>query len=158
MVTTTIAEDKGINRKLPRICETSDCITVIQERNILRIAINNKQEIMVNEEIVSIENLNNIAKVFLDNNGDGSCNYCNGLKLITSSDSPTKAVISLKSHKQTSYELFIDVQDELSKAYYELREVYAQQKLGKTTADLSKEGIIALRKAYPFILSDAETK
>jgi len=57
----------------------------------------------------------------------------------------------------TSYELFIEVQDELTKAYYELREIYANQNLGKTTADLSKEDIITLQKTYPFILSEAET-
>ena len=40
LVTTTIAEDKGINRKLPSICETGDCIADIHERNFLRISLN----------------------------------------------------------------------------------------------------------------------
>ena len=158
LVTTTIAENKGFNRKLPKICETPDCIIDIHERNILKITLNSKQEIMANDEVISIENLKKIAINFLDNNGDETCDYCNGSKLTTSSDNPTKAVISFKSHKQTRYSLFIAVQDELTKAYYELRENYAMQKLGKTSENLSKEDIVLIRKAYPFILSEAETK
>jgi biopolymer transport protein ExbD len=158
LVTTTMAKDEGINRKLPRNCPPGqDCSVDIHERNILRITLNNNQDIMVEDDLISITNLKSIAKVFLDNNGDKSCNYCNGNSLTTSSDNPAKAIISLQTGKQTSYELFIAVQDELTKAYYELRETYAIQKFKKSVDDLSEKDIDYIRKAYPFILSEAET-
>ena len=158
LVTTTMATDEGINRKLPRICPTKDCSIIINERNILRIALNGKQEIMVNNEITPIENLKEITKNFVDNNGDKSCTYCNGNNLITMSDNPKGAVISLQNDRETSYELFIKVQDELTKAYYELREVYAINTLGKSVTNLTSEEIKTIRAIYPFIISDAETK
>ena len=39
LVTTTMANDKGIQRKLSKICKTGDCKVDIHERNILRISI-----------------------------------------------------------------------------------------------------------------------
>lgn len=157
LVTTTMAKDEGINRKLPRNCPPDQVCTVdIHERNILRIVLNSKQQIMIEDDLVTISDLKNIAKAFLDNNGDKSCNYCNGSSLTSSSDNPAKAIISLQTGKQTSYELFIAVQDELTKAYYELRKTYATQRLGKDTENLSKKDIESIRNAYPFILSEAE--
>ncbi len=157
LVTTTMAKDEGINRKLPRNCPPGqNCSVDIHERNILRIVLNSKQQIMIEDDLVTISDLKNIAKAFLDNNGDKSCNYCNGNSLTTASDNPTKAIISLQTVKQTSYELFIAVQDELTKAYYELRKTYAIQQLGKDTENLSKKDIESIRNAYPFILSEAE--
>ncbi|MCK5401480.1 MAG: biopolymer transporter ExbD [Flavobacteriaceae bacterium] len=159
LVTTTMAKDEGINRKLPRNCPPGvDCSVDINERNILRIVLNNKQEIMVNDEIILIEDLKDIIKKFIDNNGDKSCTYCNGISISTLSDNPKEAVISLQNNRETSYELFIKVQDELTKAYYELREVYANNTLGKSVTNLTSEEIKTIRKAYPFVISEAETK
>jgi len=158
LVTTTMANDKGIQRKLPPICKTPDCTGDIYERNILRISLNGNQEIMVENELISIENLKETVKTFVDNNGDKSCAYCNGFKDATSSDNPSKAVISLQSHPQSSYELFVNVQDELTKAYYELRNTYSKNILGKSLDYLSENEMILLKKAYPFIISEAQTK
>jgi len=158
LVTTTIASDKGIQRKLPPICETPDCTGEIYERNILRISLNGNQEIMVENEIVAIEDLKDIVKTFADNNGDESCTYCNGFKDTTSSDNPSKAIISLQSHSKASYELFIKIQDELTKAYYELRQAYAKDILSKSIDNLNKDDKVLLKKAYPFIISEAQTK
>lgn len=157
LITTTIASEQGIQRKLPKIC-TDNCIIDVNERNILRVAINGKQEIMVQDEIIEIEKLKDIVKTFIDNNGDKSCTYCNGQKLESSSDNPAKAVISLISHPQSSYELFVKVQDELTKAYYELRADYAKNILGKPLGALDESDKVLLKNAYPFIISEAQTK
>ncbi len=159
LISTTMAKDIGINRKLPRICpQGADCNVVLHERNILRIVLNGKQQIMVNNEITPIESLKKIAKNFIDNNGDKSCTYCKGISISTLSDNPKKAVISLQNDRETSYELFIKVQDELAKAYYELREVYAINTLGKSVTNITSEEIKTIREAYPFVISEAETK
>ncbi len=159
LVTTTLAKDEGINRKLPKNCPPGkDCKIEKNERNILRIVLNNKQKILVEDKLIAIKDLKNIAKTFLDNNGDDSCAYCNGNKVSTLSDNPIEAVISVQNDRQTSYELFIMVQDELTKAYYELREVYAINTHGKSVIDLTPEDIKKIRKAYPIVISEAETQ
>ncbi|MEZ4792822.1 MAG: biopolymer transporter ExbD [Gelidibacter sp.] len=159
LVTTTISADKGINRRLPEICPPgTDCSPEIQQRNILQISINGNDEILVKDAIVSIKDLKQAAKDFLDNNGDNTCSYCNGFKDTNASDNPSKAVISLSNDPQTSYEMYIAVQDILTKAYYELREDYAKNVLGKTSKEVTENDLKEIKKAYPFILSEAETK
>ena len=159
LVTAMIPNDQGINRKLPRLCPPGqNCNIEIHERNILRIAINGHQEIMVNEDIATVENIKELAKGFLDNNGDKTCDYCQGSNLSDASDNPTSAVISLQVDKQTQYSLFIKVQDELTKAYYELRATYAQKKFNKSPNELTAEELKLVREAYPFLVSEAETK
>jgi len=117
LVTTTISVDEGINRKLPKLCPPgSECTPEINKRNILRIVLNSKNEIFVEDEIIQLNDLKDIAKSFLDNNGDNSCSYCNGKQSVSSSDNPKVAVISLQNDKLTSYEFYITVQDELTQA------------------------------------------
>lgn len=158
LVTTTIANDTGINRKLPRNCPIGqDCRIDIHERNILRISLNNQNEIMVEEQLIAIGELKKLAKDFLDNNGDNTCNYCSGNGLASLSDNPTKAIISLQSGNQTSYEIFIKVQDELTKAYAELRKVYVKDILGNSPQKLTVSDLNNVKSAYPFLLSEAET-
>lgn len=159
LVTAVMPKDQGIQRKLPRECPPGvDCSGDIYERNILRIAINSENEIMVNNLVTPINEIKDITKTFIDNNGDGSCTYCNGNKSNNSSDHPTKAIISLQNTKLTTYNKFIEVQDEITKAYFELRSNYSENVLNKSPDILSKEDIKTLKKVYPFILSEAEVK
>lgn len=159
LVTTTISADKGIQRKLSEVCpQGTDCTTPLNERNILRISINAKDELYVEDKVVPIKELKQTAKAFLDNNGDNSCFYCNGLNDNQSSDNPKKAVISLSNAEQTSYEMYIAVQDILTKAYYELREDYAKNILIKKPIELNEVDLKTLKQVYPFMLSEAEIK
>jgi biopolymer transport protein ExbD len=159
LVTTTISADKGINRKLPANCPPGmECNTDIKKRNILRIQMNNQQQIMVDNEVIEIDELKDIVKQFVDNNGDNTCSYCEGDGLALFSEHPKKVVISLQSGDQTHYELFITIQDELTKAYYELRENYSKTVLGKEAKNLSEADMMKVKAAYPFIVSEAETK
>ncbi|GAA4232366.1 biopolymer transporter ExbD [Postechiella marina] len=159
LVTAVIPKDQGIQRKLPKECPPGiDCSGDIYERNILRIAINSENEIMVNNLVTPINEVKNITKTFIDNNGNGSCTYCSGNKSNISSDHPTKAIISLQNTKLTSYSKFIAVQDEITKAYFELRSKYSENVLKKSPEMLSEEDIKTLKKVYPFILSETEIK
>ncbi len=159
LVTAVIPKDQGIYRKLTKECPPGeDCNILIPDRNILKIAINAKNEVMVDDAIVSVSEVKDLAKAFIDNNGDGSCTYCNGGKIQTASDNPSKAVISLQSDRNTNYNQFIEVQDELTKAYFELRKTYCESVLKKPIDKLTEDELQQLKNAYPFILSEAETR
>jgi biopolymer transport protein ExbD len=159
LVTTTIASDEGINRKLPRECPPNvDCSKNLNERNVLRILLNANDEILVENELVDLQEIKNVTKDFIDNNGETTCLYCNGKQLADASDTPTEAVISLQNDRSTSYALYVKVQDEITKAYYELRSTYGKNKFHKTESELTPREIKEIREAYPFIISEAETK
>lgn len=158
LVTATISSDEGISRLLPRECppEIADCTIPIHERNVLRIVINNDDKIMIENDIISIDKLKDITKDFLDNNGANNCSYCKGNKISTASENPQNAVISLQNGKHTSYKQYVTVQNELTKAYKELRNTYSAHKFGKPLGKLSKTQLKEVKNAYPLILSEAE--
>ena len=159
LVTAVIPNDKGISRKLAAPCPPDmNCGAEILKKNILEVKVNLNDELFVGNKLITIEDLKDITKTFLDNNADESCNYCHGVKDKNSSDNPQKAVISLSNDLQTSYNFYIKVQDELTKAYYELRKEYSENVLKKSTDQLTKEDLKQVQKAYPFLLSEAEIK
>ncbi len=154
LVTTTITTDAGINRNLPAFCPTNDCSTPIAERNVLRIVLNNDNEILINDQLVDFKEINKLVNDFLDNNGDKSCDYCSGEQIQTASDNPQKAVISIQHDRKTSYDLFITVQDEITKAYVALRNDFSENKFKKSIEDLSALRLLEVKRAYPMNLSE----
>jgi len=120
LVTTTIETDTGISRKLPPI-EDSDDDVIIKQKNIFTVLLNGKDQLLVEDELMELKDIRKAAVEFLDNGGDGSCDYCRGKRDPASSDNPDKAIISLKNERETSYKMYISVQNELVAAYNELR-------------------------------------
>ncbi len=119
LVTTTIEKDSGINRKLPPMEEIEP--QIIKQKNIFTVLLNGKDQLLVEDELMEIDDLRVAAVEFLDNNGDKTCDYCQGKKDPSSSDNPDKAIISLKNERETSYAAYISVQNELVAAYNVLR-------------------------------------
>jgi biopolymer transport protein ExbD len=110
LVTTTIEKDSGINRKLPPIDDSEVEPPIIKQKNIFTVLLNKNDGLFVEDEIMEIKDLRQAAVEFLDNGGDGSCDYCQGAKDPASSDNPDKAIISLKNDRETSYAAYIAVQ------------------------------------------------
>ncbi len=180
LVTTTMDVDEGISRRLPeKQQENQPKPPIVKMRNVLEINVNRNNEILVEgKDYVQIKDLKQIAKDFIDNGGgegkDGNkCNYCGGAKSTESSDHPNKAIIFLQSDRSTDYGTFIAIQNELTAAYTELRNVAAKSKFNmsyedlvllkensKTKSDTEKDAIDVkikeIKKMYPEIISEAE--
>ncbi|MDU6658555.1 MAG: biopolymer transporter ExbD [Capnocytophaga sp.] len=123
LVTTTIESNSGITVKLPpKPQENTPPPPPVKEKNVLVVVVNKYNQLLINNEVKELKDVKETALNFLDNNGDGSCTYCKGKRDPLSSDNPDKAVISLRNDRETSYHTYIAVQNELIKAYNELRE------------------------------------
>ena len=123
LVTTTIETDSGLNRKLPPMEEVIDP-PIIKQKNIFTVVVNKNNQLLIEEELKDISDVRKLAVEFLDNGGgtgEDSCDYCNGKRDPASSDNPEKAIISLKNDRETSYKIYIAVQNELVAAYNVLR-------------------------------------
>ena len=70
----------------------------------------------------------------------------------------SKQVISLQNDRGTSYGLYIQVQNELVKAYNELRDELSLRKFGKPYEELDSDRQAAVRVIYPKSISEAEPK
>ena len=123
LVTTTIETDSGLNRKLPPMEEVIDP-PIIKQKNIFTVVVNKNNQLLIEEELKDISDVRKLAVEFLDNGGgvgEDACDYCNGKRDPSSSDNPEKAIISLKNDRETSYKIYIAVQNELVAAYNVLR-------------------------------------
>ena len=138
LVTTTIETDAGLDRMLPPI-EPPDTDVIIKQKNIFTVNINKNGQLLAEEELTDLRNLRAKAVAFLDNGGDGSCDYCKGRRDASSSDNPTKAIISLKNDRETQYGTYITVQNELVAAYNELRNREAQRLYGRDFTEMEAE-------------------
>lgn len=160
LVTTTMDTDKGINRKLPPIDELTEEPPPIKERNIFTVLVNSNDQLLVEDEYLEISELRAKAMEFIDNNGDGSCTYCKGYGISTSSDNPVIAVISLQNDRGTSYGMYVKVQNELVAAYEDLREIYAENEYGRSYRSMDPEEdeeiIKEVKNAYQQKISEAE--
>ncbi len=138
LVTTTIETDAGLDRMLPPI-EPPDSDVIIKQKNIFTVNINKNGQLLVEEELTGLTDLRKKAIAFLDNGGDGTCNYCKGRRDASSSDNPTKAIISLKNDRETKYGTYITVQNELVGAYNDLRNREAQRLYGRDFTEMEAE-------------------
>jgi len=172
LVTTTIATDAGLDRMLPPI-EPPETDVIIKQKNIFQVNINKNGQLLADDELITLKDLRSKAMAFLDNNGDGSCTYCQGKKDSGSSDNPNKAIISLKNDRETKYSTYITVQNELVGAYNDLRTRESQRLYGrkfpemeaeylnpetsKNLRDELKDKVKRIKELFPQKLSEAET-
>ncbi|HDY86755.1 MAG TPA: biopolymer transporter ExbD [bacterium] len=162
LVTTTMDVDSGLLRKLPPpIDPEAPKPPPIKERNVFEVLVNRNDELLVEKEIGNIKTLRSKAKQFISNPS-------NNPNLSEKKPSKnidmigpyrvSKGVISLKNDRGTSYDMYIQVQNELVAAYRELRDDLAMQRFGKKYRELSKEQVKVVRKAIPMMISEAEPK
>jgi len=102
LVVSTMENNVGMNRKLAKLCPTNDCSIDIHARNLLTIKLNNKNELLVNNELLPLTSLKEKVTSFLDNNGDQTCSFCNGKQLDNASDLRTDDIqqILIPTHKR----------------------------------------------------------
>lgn len=141
LVTTQIATDKGLPMILPPNTPPEDA--KIHERNVLTIQVNSFNDLLVEEgPLTDVSRLREIVYDFVLNFGDPSSvkkvddvsdmevfnslpasmkNYIRGnLSNDQSSDGPSKAIVSIKTDRGSSYEKYIEVMDEVFAAYYKI--------------------------------------
>ena len=178
LVTTTMNVDSGISKKLSEKPPADYVPPVIKERNIFEVNINRNNELLVEGERMDVKEIKDAAVKFIDNGGGegklvdgvstGPCDYCKGEKSSTSSDHPNKAIISVQSDRGTEYGTYMIVQNELLRAYTELRNALCKERYGMSYIELEKlykddknnlelkKKVEDIKTAYPQIISDAE--
>ena len=160
LMTTTMDVDTGIARRLPPPVPENETPPDIRERNILAVNISKNDWIMVNNKIVDIRLLKDEAKNFLANplnSPDLPEKRLDTIPELGGLFEVSKGVISLKNDRGTSYDMYIQVQDELTRAVNELRDELSIRYFNKPFASLKKENEIeAIKKAVPISISEAE--
>ncbi len=173
LVTTTMDVDAGISKKIPEK-PTHKTPFDVKEKNVLEVNINFNNQLFVDGKIIELKELKQIAINFIDNGGgfdsnQQPCNWCEGDRIETSSDHPSKAIISIKTDRNTSYETYIATLDKLNLSYAFLRNKLAIKMYNtnyETLLDIYKKSnysnesvanrIKIIKDKYPLLISDAE--
>ncbi|MBM3434635.1 MAG: biopolymer transporter ExbD [Bacteroidetes bacterium] len=160
LLTSSINTDMGITRRLPPPLDPSVKPPEIKQRNIFTVLINQNNKLLVENRPSDLSLLKTQTKEFLTNPGNHpdlpemetkSIPYLGDLYL------PKNAVISLKNDRGTSYEMYVQVQNELTKAINELRDELSMEKFGVKFGQLTNEDYIeAVKNAIPITISEAE--
>lgn len=148
LLVTTIDIDTGIGMVLPPKPEENVEPPPIQERNMLKILVNAQGSILMDDVPTAITEVKEKVKEFVSNNGEDP----------ELSESPDKAIVSLKTQRETPYRIYINMLDEVMGAYKELRNEAAQQRFGQNFDQLNEDGPEAeeIRELYPKKISIAE--
>lgn len=146
LVTTTILNDNGILVKLPPFEEGPPPIIEVADRNVLSVKVNKANQLLVENEEVGIQELKTLTKTFILNPDNDEA----------LAKSPNKAVVSLQNDRETSYDTYLSVYNELKAAYRELWDEYAQKSFGKPFAQLNSTDQKTVRNAIPLVISEAE--
>lgn len=161
LVATTMNTDSGINRVLPPWAETQpEDAPEIKERNLMEVKVNQFDQILANQQVVHLSQLTQMIKDFvLNRTNDENLPE----KVVTEIDfignyPVSEGVISLQNDRGTSYDMYIKVQNELSRAFNEIRDDVSMENFGRKFLELDEEQRKAIQKAVPSKISEAEPK
>lgn len=155
LVTTTIATDKGLGMLLPPY-RLDDVELPMNKRNVFNILLNSQDRLLVEEESGNIAQLNAQIKEFITNPAQKE----------DLSENPGKALVSIKTDRGTTYEVYITVLDEVKRAYHELRADFLgiplddylklADKSPETLSRVQHNKLEEAKLAFPMRISEAE--
>ena len=166
LVATTMNVDTGLARMLPPLPEENQQQQEndIKERNILLVFVNASGKIMVGGENIDIRQLKQHTKDFVLNVADSesmSEKEEKDFKLPGGKiwKYPTSlGVVSLQTARETDYKVYISVQNELTRAFNEIRDEVSLREFGKKFLELDSGIRDEVAKAIQVKISEAEPR
>ena len=170
LVATTMNVDTGLTRMLPPIPpenqQTED--VKVKERNVLLVLINGAGQIMAGiqgqQELIDLRQLKEKTKEFILNpydletmpeKKDEEIELPDGSKWTYA---VSQGVVSLQTTRDTHYQAYIMVQNELTRAFNEVRDEVSMRKFGSKFADLNEAERKVITTAVPNKISEAEPR
>ena len=170
LVATTMNTDTGLVRILPPMPpedQKQEDIKV-KERNLFLVFINGRGDIMAGasgkQEPIDLHQLTERTKEFIVNPMDDEnlpekvnrdIDLPDGSKWVYP---VSEGVVSLQTTRDTGYQSYIMVQNELTRAFNEVRDEVAQRKFGAKFSDRPEEQRNVISKAVPLKISEAEPR
>ncbi|HPK39797.1 MAG: Biopolymer transport protein ExbD/TolR [Bacteroidetes bacterium ADurb.Bin139] len=162
MMVTTMDTETGIQRRLPPMPDENQIEQAeqINKRNIMVVLINNNDRLFAGGQEMPVEMLKDKVKEFLTNPANLPDLPEKREKEIEGFGPymVSRALVSLQNTRGTSYKAYIEVQNELVKAFNEVRDDFAMQNFGKKYSFLDEDQQRITRDAVPMSLSEREPR
>lgn len=161
LVSTTMNVDSGIYRMLPPWVEkTNQDANKVKERNLMKVSVSSQDLLMIGDQWADLTQLKDKVKEFVTNPENLETlpeKEVTEIDLI--GEYPvSKGVVSLQNTRETSYDMYIKVQNELSRAVNELRDGLSMDRFQKKFSELTSDQQKAITKAIPNQISEAEPR
>ena len=154
--------DKGIQRRLPPMPDENQKQQDIKvnRRNIVVVRINAQDRILAGGTPMDVTQVKDQIKEFILNPTNSESLPEKEMKEIEGFGqyAVSKGVVSLQNDRGTSYSAYLRVQNEIVKAFNEIRDDFAMVNYGSKYADLDEEKQKIVREAVPQSISEAEPK
>lgn len=162
LVATTMNVDSGIQRVLPPMPDPDQKQEAlnVQKRNILLVFVSKFDMIMVGSDRMEITQIKDKVKNFVLNPENLATlpeKTPTEIDLIGTFN-VSKGIVSLQNDRGTSYNTYLMVQNELTRAFNEIRDEVANAKFGKDFQSLEGKQREAIQKAVPLKISEAEPR
>ncbi|HON52440.1 MAG TPA: biopolymer transporter ExbD [Bacteroidales bacterium] len=165
LVATTMDSDKGIFRVLPPYIDKpvqDDPIKVL-DKNLFVVLINKDDRLMVEKKPMHPDELRKACKDFLINmNNDENDKVYPEYKEETIAGlgtvKVTKGIVSIQNDRGTSYDKYIEIQNEIVAAYNEVKDEYSIKYFRKPFKELNEDQQKAIKLLIPQRISEAEPK
>lgn len=166
LVATTMNVDTGLMRVLPPMPDPNvkqEDIKV-KERNLMLVFVSGSGNILAGGQELNIQQLKDKTKEFILNPyKDESLPETEDKEIAMPDGSKwvypvSQGVISLQTDRNTDYQVYIMVQNELTRAFNEVRDEVAMQKFGKKFGELQEEQSKVITSAVPLKISEAEPR
>ena len=155
--------DSGIKRRLPPPAKEQDEDFTIKERNVMHVFVSADNRLSVSygegeDKEIELTDLSDAAKRFMTPRPNDETAPEVGTKTfdLVGDVLMSKGVISLENDRGTSYDMYLSVQNELARAFNEMKEELAWQKFHKHLDQLTEEQTKAINEAVPVRISEAE--
>ena len=158
LLTSSISTEQGIHRRLPPPKkDTEKTIVDINKRNVLNVMVNFNDAVWVNGQEILLTQLKDKAVEFLENpTNSNTLPEKEIIQIDNMGEYPvSKGVISLTNDQSTTYNMYVQVQNELEKAVNELRDKFSLNYFGKKFDNLDTASRRAIQKAIPMNISEA---
>ena len=166
LVATTMNVDTGLVRVLPPMPDPNvkqEDIKV-KERNLFLVFVSGNGNIMAGGQVIDIHQLKDKTKDFILNRFDDpnlpekevvEIEMPNGSKWAYP---VSQGVVSLQTTRDTGYQVYIMVQNELTRAFNEVRDEVSLVRFGRKFGELQEEESKVITKAVPLKISEAEPR
>ena len=162
LVATTMNVDTGISRVLPPMPDENqkDEAIDVKKRNILLVYVSKFDDVMVGGQRMDLSQIKDKAKEFITNpTNSPDLPERKVVDIENFGKFPvSQGVVSLQNDRGTSYDMYIRVQNELTRAFNEVRNELSMQKYGKKYEDLDDDARKAIQTAIPLKISEAEPR
>ena len=162
LTTTTMNSDKGLQRRLPPMPDENQQQedVKVNRRNIIQVKINSNDRVIAGGQIMEISEIKDKIVEFVTNPMNLETLPEKEMKEIEGFGqyAVSKGVVSLQNDRGTSYNAYLQVQNELVKAFNEIRDDFAVKNYGKKYNALDEDKQKIVREAIPQNISEAEPK